>query len=235
VFEDAPVPRAGGLASLKGRAVRRIGVPGSMPWRLALYPPQSGERQAELAVSGPKGSLGKVHLVRQGQPAVLEGSGPGTVEIRHLSGPPVSYRMLRLQPDRGDVTSWGSGVYLFRSLVDAEGRLLERATVANPAAVRLTLVAPSASDRLEIRVPLPGGMRPLSLEPEEAGAPTLPWSSEQGAVVFRPGSLSAGEHAWRIEVETVAAGDYLWPTAQALAPGDVVQGLSGSGRLTINP
>ena len=231
VFETPSVPRGLGLAVLQPGVQRRIPVQGNLPWRLVLHPPGAGQ-ETLLSLYGPAGSLGKVHLRPGAEAVTLQGAGPGTVGISSLAGPAVSYEMFRLSPDDGTIAAWGSRVYLFRGLTDLSGEPVTRPKAGERYRVVLDLVNPAPLGHLQLRVPLPGGTRPVALKGGPGGGAT-DWKEDAGAVVFEVSDLQPGEFLWELEVEAVAAGDYLWPTAQAVTPDGAVQALSGSGILTV--
>lgn len=231
VFQTPSVPRGGAVAVLQSGARRRLPVKGPQPWRLFLNPPEKGQ-EAHISVYGPTGSLGKMHL-KPGAPHLeLQGGGPGTVTIVHEGGSPITYQMFRLQPDAGETTPWGARLYLFRQLIDEGGDPVSSVTVGEPARVIIDLVNPAPLDTVNLRLPLPGGLRPVELRATRQGTPEPVWSSGPGRVDFELTSLPAGEFVWELEVAPEVAGDYLWPTAQVTARGGL-QALSGSGRVRV--
>jgi hypothetical protein len=233
MFPTAPVPRGSGVASLPAGAVRRVPVVGKEPWRLSLRSPEEGE-ESVIELLGPKGSLGKVRLVAGAAPVTLQGAGPGTLELSHRGGAAITYEMSRLEPDQGETRPWASQVYLFRYLVDQAGRATDSAVKGKNARIRLHLVNPAQLKALRVNVPLPGGLRPVALEPVRDNTPDPAWRVQPGSVEFDLENLGAGEYEWDLEAEVESVGDYLWPTAQATTPEVDLQALSGSGRLTVS-
>ena len=237
VFDTPPVPRGGQLAILQTGVEGRLAVKGSQPWRLHLHAPQTmgeggGAEEATVSVFGPTGSLGKVHL-RPGTPHLeMQGAGPGTVTIAHEGGPPITYNLFRLQPDTGETAPWGARLYLMRQMVNEAGAAVSRLTIGKPSRVVIDLVNPAPLESVRVRMPLPGGVRPLALRKAREGTPAPKWSSGPGFVDFDLSSLPAGEFVWELEVSPEVAGDYLWPTAQATASGGL-QALSGSSRVKV--
>jgi hypothetical protein len=233
VFESPPLPRGLGLAGLSPGAVRRVPVPGELPWRLTLRPPEESDREALIQLYGPRGSLGKVRLKAGSPPVPLQGAGPGTVQIEHAGGPPITYEMSRLEPDQGATQAWADQLYLFRNLVDESGAAVVAAVVGESYRVRIDLVNPSAVPIAHLRIPLPGGIRPLALEAAREGTPTPDWRVSAGEVEFELEDLAEGEFVWELVVEAQVAGDYLWPTALATTADGSLQALSGSSRLVV--
>jgi hypothetical protein len=233
VFDSPPVPRGLGLAGLSRGAIRRVPVPGALPWRLTLRPPEKSDEEALIQLHGPRGSLGKVRLKAGSPPVPLQGAGPGTVQIEHIGGPPIAYEMSRLEPDQGATQAWAAQLYLFRHLVDASGTAVDAAVVGESYRVRIDLVNPSALPTARLRIPLPGGIRPLALEAAREGTPTPDWRVSAGEVEFELEDLAEGEFVWELVVEAQVAGDYLWPTALATTADGSLQALSGSSRLVV--
>lgn len=231
VLDTPPVPRGGLMAVLPSSTKRRLPVKGSLPWRLFLHAPE-GEQEATVSVYGPKGSLGKVRL-KPGSPHLeMQGAGPGTVTLVHESGPPIGYKLFRLQPDTGETSPWGARVYLFRQLVNESGEPISTAVVGKPAKVVIDLVNPASLEELQVRLPLPGGVRPVELRAVREGTPEPNWQAGLGSVAFDLSRLPAGEFVWELEVAPEVPGNYLWPTAQATARGGL-QALSGSARISV--
>lgn len=239
VFPTEPLPLGEGRASLLPSALRHLPVRGDRPWRLQLLPPVARGASSWVSVSGASGSLGKVHLLAGAAPVWLQGAGPGTLHLTHLQGAAVSYEMFRLEPDLGLTIPWGERFYLFRELLDSRGGSAASMSVASSeeSKIRLTLVAPEPIEALSVHLPLPGGVRALSLEPspDRPATPQVDWSAREGEVRFELDSLSEGEYVWEIAVEAVSEGDFLWPTARGFAGDGSLQALSGSSRLTISP
>jgi hypothetical protein len=234
VFETPPVPRGEGLANLRAHSTSRVRVPGPLPWRLQLFAPEAEQAEAaQLEVWGPQGSLGKISLRPGAPPRVLQGVGPGTVEIQHGAGPSITYQMFRLAPDTGQLPPWGERFYLFRSLLDEAGQSTGVAVRGASSRVRINLVNPGFLRTASVRLPLPGGLRPLSLAPLDGTTPEVSWRSLTGEVRFQLRDLPAGEFTWEMEVTAEAVGDYLWPSAQATGEGGELLAMSGSGRVAI--
>ena len=233
VFDTPAVPRGGQLAILQTGVEGRLAVKGSEPWRLHLHAPQEGgTEEATVSVFGPTGSLGKVHL-RPGTPHLeLQGAGPGTVTIAHEGGPPITYNLFRLQQDTGETAPWGARLYLMRQMVNEAGDAVSTVTIGKPSRVVIDLVNPAPLESVRVRMPLPGGVRPVALKTVREGTPTPKWNSGPGFVDFDLSGLPGGEFVWELEVSPEVAGDYLWPTAQATASGGL-QALSGSSRVKV--
>lgn len=238
VFEVPAVPRGGGVAAIAPSARSRIGVPGPLPWRLVLRPPEADSSSASptrtvLEVRGPQGSLGRVHLTSDKPPVVLQGAGPGTVEVEHVAGDSSTYEMFRLEPDPGDLTSWGERLFLFRYLLDEDGTPTDSAILGAPCRIRICLVNPAPLKVADVHLPLPGGLRPTALWPRTESTPNPNWRSQSGELRFQLTGLPAGEFHWELEVSPEAAGDYLWPAAQAIGEYGELLALSGSSRVPV--
>ncbi len=241
VWRHVQVPSDPGLSVLNTGQTERLRLNGERPWRLDLYPPNSlpeaanSPRSVETVVSvaGPDGGLGKVRLQPGMQPVSLQGSAPGSLHLTLLRGPSIAYRVARLREDQGDVRPWGADIYLLRSLVKSKGQPDDVLTLGRSTSVVLSMVVPKTISGTNIRLPLPGGLRPLGVEMTGRQGVDVPWTFESGSLQFDSGRLEPGEYSWTIPVDAICPGDYLWPTAQALDATGRLMALSGSGRVVI--
>ncbi len=235
VWTAEPLSQGAGRATLGPGEVRRLRLEGARPWRLELVSPQGKGVSATVSVDGPDGSLGKVHLSGGSPTVVLQGRGPGTVTLSHDKGASCAFEIFRLEPDEGAVRPWGEQFYLFRELLDAQGRPTDRLSRATPGTCRLTLLAPDDLSEAILRVPLPGGVQALWVEPLIAQRPETPrvaWRVADGELRFSLHELPAGEYVWEIGLKPETDGDFLWPTARGYGD-DALQALSGSSRLQV--
>jgi hypothetical protein len=189
--------------------------------------------EAVLKLSASSGSMGRVTLRAGASPVILPCGGLDQITLEHQGGGAVSYELAKLEPDIGSAQPWGGELYLFRELLDIDGVALESARTGKSCKIRLDLVAPRMLPRARIRVPLPGGLRPLGLSATLDGVPLPPWRAESGEVRFELDDLPAGEYLWELEVQPETAGDYLWPAAVAVSEGGEVFARTGSSRLVI--
>lgn len=224
------VPQGGRLALLGEQGSARIPVPGRQPWRLELLPPERGGTVVE--VFGPRGSLGQVRLSPGQVPVSLVGGGPGTVEVLHRQGPPIGYRLERLQPDTGITPPWGSQAYLFRRFAEENGQTTPRLIAGQRVDLDIHIVAPVGLGSSRLQLPLPGGVKPLGLRSEGEAPALTTWRAGDGQVELAWPQLPPGETVVRFQVETLVSGDYLWPAAQLFHEGRLVA-VSGSGRVAI--
>lgn len=138
-------------------------------------------------------------------------------------------------PISEELRPWASRVYLERLAVDASGLPASRWSVEQGMALTVSLVNPRDGLSGQLQCPLPAGVEPLDLVALNSQAENVPWSFEQGVMSWQVSELGAGEALWRVELEAISQGDFLWPSARFTSPTGELWARSGSSRVTVEP
>ncbi len=233
VWPQSWTPRLLAKDRLGQGQVRRFTSDGA--WRLVLSSPAVGRPPAKVAVETTEGGYQSRTLAASDPPWTLGTKQASLVRLEHRGGGPIFYQWSRLELDEGNVSTWSSRAYLETLALNGDGSSAEHWSQGKGMAVLISLVNPKESLSGLVRLPLPSGVEPQSLQPWNEGAKKLPWSYEEGVLQFRIQDLPAGEFLWKVTLEARSTGDFLWPSAQLVSPQTELWALSGSSRMEIRP
>lgn len=140
--------------------------------------------------------------------------GRGTLEIKHRSGPRVKFAVHKLLPK--ETAKFAKKAYLIASMENDAGE-----TKAKDGPVRVgekfhavySLVVPERLDPTTLEIPLPGGVEVSGCWLRRAGGlEPLTWVLEEDGIVVELPGLEVGEAPVVVLLESLAPGDYFWPS-----------------------